>query len=102
MTAEHEKTCKSRDSPTIDNSNDQDKPVDTLPTSKPSASKSSTKSKSSPKGTEDGKAIVDSGGIKCGDVGYRFKKWFSQGYNAWYDVSSCISVSSFDYFVLFY
>ena len=99
MTAEHEKTCKSRDSSAVADNN-QNKPVDTLPTSKPSASKSSTKSKSSPKGTKDGKeVIVDSGGIKCGDVGYKFKKWFAMGYNDWFDVSSCISVS-YDYFVL--
>ena len=91
MTAEHEKTCKSRDSPAVADNN-QNKPVDTLPTSKPSASKSSTKPKSSPKGTQDGKVIVDSGGIKCGDVGYKFKKWFGKGFNDWFDVSSYISV----------
>jgi len=53
---------------------------------RPSRKKSTVENKANVTNSGDvkDKEIVDSAGIKCGDIGYKFKKWFS-GYNDWYD-----------------
>jgi len=54
---------------------------------RPSRKKSTVenKAKMANSGVVKDKEIIDSAGIKCGDVGYKFKKWFGKPYEAWYE-----------------